>query len=167
MSAADSLGSRRAGAAVGSRAWRAVGGRGQFGRPMAVGQEAVVADAWKARGQVLQETADELFGGNSHDFGFACVPVIFPGRRLGRVPAPAGGGWRWPRDGCSGPGIPARGAGRQRGAWRRPPIIFAGAPGSGQRRLGRVTAPDRRRTGVGRWHKPCPELPERDGGNRR
>ena len=42
---------------------------GQFLGPMAVGQETVIADALEARWKgVLQETPDELFGGNRHHF---------------------------------------------------------------------------------------------------
>src|SRR5450759_2576431 len=46
---------------------------------MAVGQEAVVADALQAgRQNVLEEAADELVGGDGHHLGFACVAIIFP-----------------------------------------------------------------------------------------
>src|ERR1035437_10989735 len=46
---------------------------------MAVGQEAVVADALKAgRNGVLQEAADELVGGEGHHLGLVAVPVILP-----------------------------------------------------------------------------------------
>ena len=46
---------------------------------MAVGQEAVIADALEAGRQgVLQEAADELLGGDGHHLGVAGVAVIFP-----------------------------------------------------------------------------------------
>jgi len=51
----------------------------EFGGAVAVGQEAVIADALQAgRRHVLEEEADELVGGDGHDFGFACVAIVFP-----------------------------------------------------------------------------------------
>ena len=46
---------------------------------MAVGQEAVIADALKTgRDGVLEEAADELVGGKSHDLGLVAVAVVLP-----------------------------------------------------------------------------------------
>jgi len=45
----------------------------------AVGQEAEVADAGKApRQHMLEEAAQELFGGKRHGALFAAVCVVFP-----------------------------------------------------------------------------------------
>ncbi len=46
---------------------------------MAVGEEAVVADAMEAvRQGVQQEAADELVGGEGHDLRLAVVAIILP-----------------------------------------------------------------------------------------
>jgi hypothetical protein len=46
---------------------------------MAVGQKAVIADALKAgRKSVLQESPDELLGGNGHHLLLLLVSVVFP-----------------------------------------------------------------------------------------
>jgi len=51
----------------------------QFGRAVAVGQQAVVADALEAgRKRMLQEAADELIGGNGHQLLLLPVAVVFP-----------------------------------------------------------------------------------------
>ena len=51
----------------------------ELGLAVAVGQEAVVADALQAgRRHVLEEAADELHGGDGHHSGFAGIAVIFP-----------------------------------------------------------------------------------------
>ena len=51
----------------------------EFGSAVAVGQEAVIADALKAgRHYVLEEESDELGGGDGHHFGLAGVAVILP-----------------------------------------------------------------------------------------
>ena len=46
---------------------------------MAIGEEAIVADAMEAvRQGVQQEAADELVGGERHDLGLAVVAVVLP-----------------------------------------------------------------------------------------
>ena len=46
---------------------------------MAVGEEAVVADAMEAVGQgVQQEAADELVGVERHDLGLAVMAIVLP-----------------------------------------------------------------------------------------
>ena len=51
----------------------------EFFGAVAVGQEAVIADALKAgRHYVLEEESDELGGGDGHHFGLAGVAVILP-----------------------------------------------------------------------------------------
>ena len=46
---------------------------------MAVGQKTVVADALKAgRKRVLQESLDELLGGNRHHLLLLLVSIVFP-----------------------------------------------------------------------------------------
>jgi hypothetical protein len=47
---------------------------------MSIGHEAEVTNAMEAVGQgVQQEAADELVGGELHDFGRVVVAVILPG----------------------------------------------------------------------------------------
>jgi len=49
----------------------------EFGGAVAVGQEAVVADALKTgRDGVLEETANELVGRKRHELGLVAVAVI-------------------------------------------------------------------------------------------
>lgn len=51
----------------------------ELGGTVAVGQEAVVADALKTgRDGVLQEAADELLGGKGHGLGLVAVAIILP-----------------------------------------------------------------------------------------
>ena len=91
---------------------------------MAIGEEAVVADAMEAvRQDVQQEAADELVGVERHHLGLAVVAVILPAEaRPARRRARPAGCWRWRRDGCSGRDRPAPARVRRRAAWRRPPI---------------------------------------------
>ena len=50
-----------------------------FGGTLAVGEEAIVADAVKARGNdVEHEPADELVGTEGHDLGLVVVAVVLP-----------------------------------------------------------------------------------------
>ena len=52
------------------------------GGAMAVGEEAVVADAMEAVGQrVQEEAADELVGVERHDLRLAAVAIISPAER--------------------------------------------------------------------------------------
>ena len=51
----------------------------EFGGAVAVGQEAVIADALEAgRHHVLKEAADEFLDGDGHQLGFAGIAIIFP-----------------------------------------------------------------------------------------
>ena len=51
----------------------------ELGGAVAVGEEAVVADAMEAvRQGVQQEAADELVGVKGHDLGLAVVAIILP-----------------------------------------------------------------------------------------
>src|SRR5437867_12186395 len=51
----------------------------ELGSTVAIGEEAVMADAVKAVRQGVQEEAtDELVGGKRHHFGLVVVPVIAP-----------------------------------------------------------------------------------------
>jgi len=67
---------------LGARSGQKPAAESQLISPMTVGQEAEIADALEARRQgVLQETPDELFGGNRHYLlGLLFVPVVFPGK---------------------------------------------------------------------------------------
>jgi hypothetical protein len=73
-------------AAIGGLGQQLGGERGQelaaeseFGVAMAVGQEAVVANALKTgRHGVLEETADELLGGEGHHLGLVAIAIILP-----------------------------------------------------------------------------------------
>ena len=107
---------------------------------MAVGQEAVVADAVEAVGQrVQEEAADELVGVERHHLGLVVVPVVLPAEADPTVVRGRPGGcWRWRRDGCSGRDRRGPARGRRTGAWRRRPS----RPGAARRRCGR-----RRRVG--------------------
>ena len=55
-------------------------GERELGGPMAVGEEADVADAMEAVGQGVEEEApDELVRGQPHDLGGAVLAVVLPG----------------------------------------------------------------------------------------
>src|ERR1700751_3778128 len=54
---------------------------GDFIVASAIGEEAIVADAGEAVRQGVQEKAtNELVGIKPHDFGFAVLPVVLPGK---------------------------------------------------------------------------------------
>src|ERR1035438_3957390 len=73
--------SGRLGQQLGAGSGQQLAAEDQLVSPMAVGQETEVADALETRRKgVLQETPDELFGGNRHHLlGLLLVPVVFPG----------------------------------------------------------------------------------------
>src|SRR3954469_22598859 len=55
-------------------------GEGELGGPMAIGEEAEVADAMEAIGQGVEEEApDELARGQTHGHDGAVAAVVFPG----------------------------------------------------------------------------------------
>jgi hypothetical protein len=107
----------------------------QFGRGMAVGKKAEVADTLEAgRQRVDEKTPDELVGGHLYDLtaslwgpqplSSVCFRACNPstGTRPGRLCPREAADWIWRHGAYNGRGAQSPVVGRRTGAWRKPPI---------------------------------------------
>src|SRR5699024_8517563 len=109
--------------------------KGPPGGALAVGEEAVMADAVKAIRQGMQkETPDELFGFERHPSGPAAMAIVTPAERhLAILHTDQAGIGEWRRDGYSGSDRLAPVSARRRAAWHKRPNR-GGLPWSGGER---------------------------------